>query len=210
MTGVSQRTYARLRGVSMSAVQKAIASKRITLNPDGTIDPERANEEWERNTFAGKTLNQATQQATRPHVAPLGDPAAHLDQRPHAVSFTEGFPRQRDGKVKEFRKEAASGDPVLGCVELEKHEFAGLQRLERHIRRWPPKIDLLHVLPGAVESEPFVVGDAAEEVHLVVDRAGQRRSTALPRPGPGVHSPDGIDRLPSRAFENRTEDGRNS
>ena len=47
MTGVSQRAYARLRGVAMSAVQKAIASKRITPNPDGTIDPEWANQEWE-------------------------------------------------------------------------------------------------------------------------------------------------------------------
>ena len=32
MPGVSQRAYARLRGVAMSAVQKAIASKRITPN----------------------------------------------------------------------------------------------------------------------------------------------------------------------------------
>ena len=66
MTGVSQRAYARLRGVALSAVQKAIATKRITPNPDGSIDPERANEEWERNTFAGKTLHQAT----RPQVSP--------------------------------------------------------------------------------------------------------------------------------------------
>ena len=70
MTGVSQRAYARLRGVAMSAVQKAIASKRITPNPDGTIDPERANQEWERNTFAGKTLHQTT----RPQAAPLSGP----------------------------------------------------------------------------------------------------------------------------------------
>ena len=71
MTGVSQRAYARLRGVALSAVQKAIATKRITPNPDGSIDPERANQEWERNTFAGKTLHQAT----RPQVAPRSAPA---------------------------------------------------------------------------------------------------------------------------------------
>src|SRR5512140_3778194 len=70
MTGVSQRAYARLRGVALSAVQKAIATKRITPNPDGSIDPERANQEWEKNTFAGKTLHQAT----RPQVAPLSAP----------------------------------------------------------------------------------------------------------------------------------------
>jgi hypothetical protein len=60
MTGISQRAYARLRGVALSAVQKAIKTKRITPNADGTLDPERANQEWERNTFAGKTLHQAS------------------------------------------------------------------------------------------------------------------------------------------------------
>jgi hypothetical protein len=64
MTGISQRAYARLRGVQLSAVQKAVATKRITLNPDGTIDPATANGEWERNTFAGRTLAQAA--ATQP------------------------------------------------------------------------------------------------------------------------------------------------
>ena len=73
MTGISQRAYARLRGVALSAVQKAIKTKRITPNEDGTIDPERANQEWERNTFAGKTLHQATQTA-RPQVVPLSAP----------------------------------------------------------------------------------------------------------------------------------------
>src|ERR1039458_3953173 len=72
MTGISQRAYARLRGVALSAVQKAIKTKRITPNADGTIDPERANQEWERNTFAGKTLHQATS----PKVVPLSAPPA--------------------------------------------------------------------------------------------------------------------------------------
>ena len=73
MTGISQRAYARLRGVALSAVQKAIKTKRITPNADGTLDPDRANQEWERNTFAGKTLHQATQ-TTRPQVVPLSAP----------------------------------------------------------------------------------------------------------------------------------------
>ena len=69
--GVSIRAYARGRGCTEGAVRKAIAAKRITPNPDGTIDPERANQEWDRNTFAGKTLHQAT----RPQVAPRSAPA---------------------------------------------------------------------------------------------------------------------------------------
>ena len=63
MIGVSIRGYARMRGCSEGAVRKAIAAKRITPNPDGTIDPERANQEWAKNTFAGKTLHDATRPA---------------------------------------------------------------------------------------------------------------------------------------------------
>jgi len=37
--GLSRRKYAEHRGVSEKAVRKAIASGRITLEPDGTIDP---------------------------------------------------------------------------------------------------------------------------------------------------------------------------
>ena len=57
--GISLRAYARMRGCSLTAVQKAIASKRITTLPDGTIDPERANQEWAKNTFAGNSPKRA-------------------------------------------------------------------------------------------------------------------------------------------------------
>ena len=69
MTGVTLHAYARMRGCTEGAVRKAIASQRITPNPDGTIDPERANQEWTRNTFAGKTLHQAIR---APSAAPRG------------------------------------------------------------------------------------------------------------------------------------------
>ena len=60
MMGVSLRAYARMRGCSLTAVQKAISSKRITTLADGTIDPERANQEWAKNTFAGQTIHKAS------------------------------------------------------------------------------------------------------------------------------------------------------
>jgi hypothetical protein len=44
------REYARHRGVSHTAVRKAIASCRIELEPDGTIDPEKADAMWENRT----------------------------------------------------------------------------------------------------------------------------------------------------------------
>ncbi len=50
MALISLRGYAKQRGVSLKAVQKAIQSGRIATTPGGKIDPARADAEWERNT----------------------------------------------------------------------------------------------------------------------------------------------------------------
>ena len=44
--GLSRRAYGRHRGVSLAAVQKALRAGRITLLPDGTIDPEASDKTW--------------------------------------------------------------------------------------------------------------------------------------------------------------------
>jgi len=92
--GVSLRAYARLRGCSLTAVQKAISSKRITPLPDGTIDPERANQDWAKNTFAGQTIHKASAPASdrlppvQESVAGSGDPVtAYLRARAVKESF---------------------------------------------------------------------------------------------------------------------------
>jgi hypothetical protein len=58
--GLSIRAYARHRGVTDTAVHKAIRSGRINALPDGTIDPDQADAQWERNTSAPKTGTQRT------------------------------------------------------------------------------------------------------------------------------------------------------
>jgi hypothetical protein len=50
MAIMSQRAYARHRGVALFAVQKAIKSGRISTTAKGQIDSEVADEEWARNT----------------------------------------------------------------------------------------------------------------------------------------------------------------
>jgi hypothetical protein len=121
MTGVSQRAYARLRGVAMSAVQKAIASKRITPNPDGTIDPQQANEEWERNTFAGKTLDQATQQAAKPRTVPLSAP-----QPPRGGTGMPNPPEVSSDPVTAYlRARAVTETYKARTAQLEYEERAG-------------------------------------------------------------------------------------
>ncbi|PRX27774.1 hypothetical protein SAMN05216257_1157 [Meinhardsimonia xiamenensis] len=57
--GLSRRQYARHRGVSEMAVRKAIAAGRITLEPDGTIDPDKADRQWDERTDPAKTRGRA-------------------------------------------------------------------------------------------------------------------------------------------------------
>ncbi len=76
--GISIRAYARHRGVSDAAVRKAIATGRVTPETDGTIDPERADAEWARNTEAPRTGTRtrpvrAAMPPETAHVAPAGE-----------------------------------------------------------------------------------------------------------------------------------------
>ena len=48
--GLSIRAYARQRGVSHVAVLRAVKQGRITLRPDGTVDPAKADASWERSS----------------------------------------------------------------------------------------------------------------------------------------------------------------
>ena len=55
--GLSQRGYARHRGVSQMAVWKALSSGRITAGPDGRIDPAAADGQWALSTDLSKPRN---------------------------------------------------------------------------------------------------------------------------------------------------------
>jgi hypothetical protein len=52
--GLSIRAYAAQRGVSHTAVRKAISSGRLILEPDGTIDQVKADRDWEQNADPSK------------------------------------------------------------------------------------------------------------------------------------------------------------
>jgi hypothetical protein len=65
--GISIRAYAKSRGISDTAVRKAIKAGRITPLADGTIDPDQANAEWGNNTDA---TQQRKSPATRERPVP--------------------------------------------------------------------------------------------------------------------------------------------
>lgn len=57
---LSKRDYARHKGVSHTAVNKAAKDGRITTTPEGLIDPKTADRQWEKNTDPSKPLNSVT------------------------------------------------------------------------------------------------------------------------------------------------------
>ena len=73
---ISQREYARRRGVSHGAVQRAINSGRIQAT-GGQIDPERADREWRENTDQSKPRNRITGQPK--HARVPGEPSEPMD-----------------------------------------------------------------------------------------------------------------------------------
>jgi hypothetical protein len=68
MTAISLRAYAKHRGVTLKAVQKAIESGRIHTNADGKLDTERADAEWARNTGPKARRTIAPSSPTPPPV----------------------------------------------------------------------------------------------------------------------------------------------
>lgn len=98
IVGISIRAYGRHRGVSDTAVRKAIATGRITVDPDGSIDPARADAEWAANTTSGNAAAPA--RAARARSAP-------------PVSVEESFPAQGRAPAGNSYAQARTANEVL-------------------------------------------------------------------------------------------------
>src|ERR1035437_846791 len=161
---VSIRAYARVRGCTEGAVRKAIASKRITPNPDGTIDSERANQEWERNTFAGKALHQAPS----PKVVPRSAPPP-----PHGSSGMPSSPEVSNDPVAAYlRARAVSETFKAKTAQLEYEERAGkliqATKAGEYAAHWSAIVgDALSAYPDRVA--PLVAAAKTEvEIHRIL------------------------------------------
>src|SRR5579859_727743 len=78
MEPMSLRAYARHRGVSLRAVQKALASGRINAREDGRLDAEVADANWARNTAP------RPRPASKPANKPASEPASPQSARHHS------------------------------------------------------------------------------------------------------------------------------
>jgi len=64
--GLSLRKYAEHRGVSHPAVMKAIKAGRIVPEPDGTIDPVKADRQWDTRTDPTQQRTRKSPPVTKP------------------------------------------------------------------------------------------------------------------------------------------------
>lgn len=115
--GISLREYARRKGVSHTAVEKAISSGRLATLPDGSINPEAAGRQWAENSRAAAgnmkelklqhevaLLNQKVKQASGRYIpkedvrnlvsAVFSDLREHLINRCHRLA--PSLANQRD------------------------------------------------------------------------------------------------------------------
>ena len=153
--GESVRAYARRRGVSHVAVLKAIKTGRISREADGTIDPARADAEWEaqtqptmrRKTKAGGPKRAAMEPvATEPGAAP--EPVT----APSGATFTQARTAHEIAKAQRTRIQVQR---MKEEVVDRSHATALVFRLARQERdawvNWPGRVAALMAFELDVE-----------------------------------------------------------
>jgi hypothetical protein len=102
--GLSRRAYAAHRGCSESAVRKALATGRIRAEPDGTIDPARADAMWDAHT------DPAQQRGAHARASAIETASATSAAK---ASLNRPVPRAALDAVKDTLREVG-GDPAVG------------------------------------------------------------------------------------------------
>ncbi len=147
--GVSLREYARRRGVSHVAVMKAIRAGRITPEPDGTLDPAKADAQWDARTDPARApersepAEETPPAETRP--AELRPPAPAGESAPQgSATFTQARTAHEIAKAQRARIQVQR---LREEVVDRGHATAEVFRLARRERdawvNWPARVAAL-------------------------------------------------------------------
>ena len=170
--GLSIRAYARHRGVSHVAVKKAIDSGRITPEPDGTIEPNRADLEWARNTVSARKaapINATPAAVETPRARPQETPepvAPALSAGGASLLQARTVNEVVKAQTNKVRLAQLKGE-LVDRAQAIAHVFK-LARAEREAWiNWPNRITpTLAAELGIDEHTLFVALDVAVRVHL--------------------------------------------
>ena len=144
--GVSLREYARRRGVSHVAVMKAIRAGRLTTEPDGTLDPEKADAQWDENTDPAQRPEQPA--AARADEAPQpADPAPQ-----GSASFTQAKTAHEIAKAQRARIEVQRlREEVVDRARATTEVFRLARRERDAWVNWPARVAALMAAELGVE-----------------------------------------------------------
>jgi hypothetical protein len=167
--GVSRRGYARLRGCSETAVRKALAQGRIDLEPDGTIDPEKADHQWAASTIrspgpVAESVEPARYSEPQAHLPPLG-----RRRTKSTLSLVEAQTAKAEGEahLKRLQIQKLEGE-LLDRGQATRFVFK-LFRSERDAwMSWPARVD--GQIAGQINAIVAQNGSITQrEVNLILD-----------------------------------------
>ena len=167
--GLSVREYARRRGVSHTAVRKAVQTGRIPQEPDGTIDPAKADAAWDARTDPARKMPSTLVSAAiavPPPVAPVSKTPASAPQReaaspppvaPPPVSSGASFVQARTAhEIAKAQKARLQVDRLKEEVVDRARASALVFKLARQERdawiTWPARIAAQMALEAGIDA----------------------------------------------------------
>ena len=136
--GMSIRAYAQHRGVSHEAVRKAIAAGRIHKEADGSIDPAKADAQWQQHTRpAPLTSEKATDIAAR---------GIDIDALPYVINYE--LPNVAEDYVHRIGRTGRAGMEGEAISLVCHDERPNLRDIEKLIKRSLERV----VIPGFEQS----------------------------------------------------------
>lgn len=157
---LSVRAYAQHRGVSHPAVIKAIKSGRIATEPDGSIDPIKADAQWDRHT---RTAQPTTPKASTSRPAASAAPPSPM---PPSNDDTRGVDYHKARAVREtYAARLAKLDFEERSAKLISKDEADTEffTLARQLR------DRMQQIPRKVAPEIVALVVASPDVRGVTD-----------------------------------------
>jgi hypothetical protein len=160
--GLSRRAYAKHRGVSEMAVRKAISAGRISVEPDDTIDPVKADAQWARNTGARsgailKPIPASAAEAVAETLRESGEPQMSQGQMTYASARTANEivkAQERRVRLQKLRGELVDRSKATTAV------FA-LARKERDAwLQWPSRCSAL--MAAELQADPHKMQQVLE------------------------------------------------
>jgi hypothetical protein len=169
--GLSIRAYAQHCGVSHTAVAKAIKAGRISKEPDGTIDPAKADAQWSRNTLPSQNLNPGASKSAPKVATPLvSTPVSTREVQPPLETRAAAPDYQTSRAIREayaarlakLEFEERTGK-LLNADEVKVKHFNLARLLRDRIQQIPRKVAPQIVAAVVVQPDQRLVEDLLME-----------------------------------------------